>query len=241
MNVLIVDDELFARQELAYLVNEHPAIDEIREAESVGDAFRVMLDFKPDILFLDIQLDGETGFDLAEQLMKTKNPPYLIFATAYDEYAIDAFKVDADDYILKPFEKSKIHDAIDKCLKKADKLAGEPQKPEKKFESLAVQVGERVYMVDPHNIILATVDGHTLRLETTKANYEFSDSLTSWEKKLPESLFLRTHRAYLINVDHVKEIQPWFNQTYQVTMTNDSKVPVSRTYIKEFKKRLNFD
>ena len=116
LHILIVDDEAFARQELAYLVNLHPQVSRIDQAESVTEALTIMLDNKPDIVFLDIQLDGETGFDLAYKFLQMRKPPYLIFATAYDNYALDAFKVNANDYILKPFEENKIQAALNNCL-----------------------------------------------------------------------------------------------------------------------------
>ncbi|AXY24782.1 DNA-binding response regulator [Suicoccus acidiformans] len=240
MNVLVVDDELYARQELAYLVQEHPQVSEVRMAESVTDALMVLLDFEVDVLFLDIQLKGETGFDLAEKLQAKDYLPYLIFATAYDDYALKAFQVDASDYVLKPFDQADIHRALDKAYRSQATPSTEgPSLTDTGL--LAVPGDERVYMISPDDIVLLTVDGHQLRMETVQRTYEFSDSLAAWEQKLPEGTFMKTHRSFLINLQKVREVQPYFNQTYQVTMANGSKVPVSRTYTKLFKQRLNIE
>ena len=117
MHVLIVDDDPLAREELSYLVSQHPQVTSVAEADSVAEAMEEMMDQKPDLLFLDIHLTDESGFDLAEKLTHLKKAPYLVFATAYDQYALKAFQVNAKDYILKPFEEEKITQVIEKASK----------------------------------------------------------------------------------------------------------------------------
>ncbi|MCY3034952.1 LytR/AlgR family response regulator transcription factor [Aerococcus mictus] len=240
MKVLIVDDEQMARQELAYLVKEHDQVSQVKTADSIDQAITMMLDEKPDILFLDIHLEGETGFDLAKKLKAVHNPPYLIFATAYDQYALEAFEANANDYILKPFEESKIHAAIDKYYQSLERASGQVDQDQesKRHEAIPIQSNDRVYLLRPEEIFLVSVQGHTLSIESYDKTYEMAGSLSAIEKKLPKDLFLKTHRSYLINIDQIQEIQPWFNQTYQVTLRNGSKVPVSRSYLKDFKDRL---
>ncbi|MDK6421929.1 LytTR family DNA-binding domain-containing protein, partial [Aerococcus urinae] len=108
----------------------------------------------------------------------------------------------------------------------------------KRHEAIPIQSNDRVYLLRPEEIFLVSVQGHTLSIESYDKTYEMAGSLSAIEKKLPKDLFLRTHRSYLINIDQIQEIQPWFNQTYQVTLRNGSKVPVSRSYLKDFKDRL---
>ncbi len=119
LRVLIVDDEMLARDELKYLLHRTKEVDFIEEAESIEEALDKMMDEKPDLLFLDIQLSDDSGFDIAKRLKKMKNPPAIIFATAYDQYALQAFEVDAIDYILKPFDEERVVQAIHKYKKNA--------------------------------------------------------------------------------------------------------------------------
>ena len=117
LRVLIVDDEMLARDELKYLLHRTKEVDFIEEAESIEEALDKMMDEKPDLLFLDIQLSDDSGFDIAKRLKKMKNPPAIIFATAYDQYALQAFEVDAIDYILKPFDEERVVQAVHKYKK----------------------------------------------------------------------------------------------------------------------------
>lgn len=246
LHILIVDDEAFARQELAYLVNLHPQVSRIDQAESVTEALTIMLDNKPDIVFLDIQLDGETGFDLAYKFLQMRKPPYLIFATAYENYALDAFKVNANDYILKPFEENKIQAALNKYLQYSELSASDSTDTTSKesssnYDTIAIQSDDRVYLLHPEDIFLVSVQGHTVTVDTLNKSFVTTGTLSAIEKKLPDDLFLRCHRSFILNITHIVEIQPWFNQTYQVTLSNHIKVPVSRSYLKSFKTRLNIN
>lgn len=243
MHVLIVDDEPLAREELAYLVKQHPAITSVEQAESVEQAIAKMLDQKPDILFLDIHLTGESGFDLAEKLVHLKKAPYLVFATAYDQYALKAFQVNAKDYILKPFDQEQISQVIEKAIKQ-----GVPSKPpkeqptilkqgEEQYEAIAIQGDDRIYMVSPKDIYCVWVEEKTLSICTENQVYEMIGRLNQLEQKLPRELFIKTHRSYLLNRKKVQEIQPWFNHTLQVILTNGQRVPVSRSFVKDFKEK----
>lgn len=244
MNVLIVDDELLAREELAYLVKEHPAVTVVNQAESVDQAIAKMIDDKPDILFLDIHLTGESGFDLAEKLLQVKQPPYLVFATAYDQYALKAFQVNAKDYILKPFDSQQIKQVIDKALEQMPAHKKQSRntetKPtddtkEKSYAPIAIQGDDRIYLVSPEEIYCVWVEEKTLSVCTKEQIYKMAGSLSQMEQKLPTDLFIKTHRSYLLNRKMVQEIQPWFNHTLQVILTNGQRIPVSRSFVKEFK------
>ncbi|MGX7195795.1 LytR/AlgR family response regulator transcription factor [Enterococcus olivae] len=238
MHVLIVDDEPLAREELSYLVLCHPQITSTAEAESVEEAMEEMMDQKPDILFLDIHLTDESGLDLAEKLTHLKKAPYLIFATAYDQYAFKAFQVNAKDYILKPFEEEKVHQAIDKALKTFSK---EQPKTQAKLEALPIQGEDRIYLIAPEDIYLVSVEGRELQIAVKDHVYRMSGTLNKIEQKLPSELFLKTHRSFILNRTKIQEIQPWFNHTLQVILENGSRVPVSRSYVKSFKDQVGLD
>lgn len=236
MHLLIVDDEPLAREELSYLVSLHPKVTSTSEAESVEEAMEQIMDHKPDIIFLDIHLTDESGFDLAEKLMKLKHSPYLIFATAYDDYAIKAFKVNAKDYILKPFDENAIQEALNKAFKHLEKKGPINQSTsEKEREVIPISGEDRIFLVHPKDIYLVSIDDKLLTIHTKDDVYQTSGSLAKIERKLPMDLFFKTHRSYILNTHHIQEIQPWFNNTLQIILDNGLKVPVSRSYVKEFK------
>ncbi|UQZ46962.1 LytTR family DNA-binding domain-containing protein [Bacillus sp. PK3-037] len=239
LRALIVDDEILARDELAYLLKRTNEELEINEAENIESAFDQMMDQKPDLLFLDVDLSGENGFDIAKRLKNMKNPPAIVFATAYDQYALKAFEVDALDYLTKPFDEERVR----QTMKKYKKVKREIDEPEQishaSQHKLALSVGESIVIVDTKDIIFAgTEDGH-VHVKTFDASYSVNDTLVVIEKKLPETDFLRVHRSFVVNTEYIKEIQPWFNSTYNLIMKDGSKIPVSRTYAKELKKLLH--
>lgn len=237
-HVLLVDDEPLAREELTYLVTQHPSISSTSEADSVEEAMEQIMDQKPDIIFLDIHLTDESGFDLAEKLQKLKRPPYLIFATAYDEYALKAFKVNAMDYILKPFDEAVVHAALDKAI--AIIGATQPKESPKKepMDTIPIQGEDRIFLVHPKDIYLVSVEDKELSVHTENETYQTTGSLSKIEKRLPTDIFFKTHRSFILNTTKIQEIQPWFNHTLQVTLDNGLKVPVSRSYVKPFKETI---
>lgn len=237
-HVLLVDDEPLAREELTYLVTQHPSISSTSEADSVEEAMEQIMDQKPDIIFLDIHLTDESGFDLAEKLQKLKKPPYLIFATAYDEYALKAFKVNAMDYILKPFDEAIVHAALDKALAIIGSSAPKQAKKKEVVETIPIQGEDRIFLVHPKDIYLVSVEDKELSVHTENETYQTTGSLSKIEKRLPTDIFFKTHRSFILNTTKIQEIQPWFNHTLQVTLDNGLKVPVSRSYVKPFKETI---
>ncbi len=243
LRVLIVDDEMLARDELKYLLHRTKEVDFIEEAESIEEALDKMMDEKPDLLFLDIQLSDDSGFDIAKRLKKMKYPPAIIFATAYDQYALQAFEVDAIDYILKPFDEERVVQAIHKYKKmrvphhavKEEEPIGESSSQTGK---LAISVDDSIVLVNIEDILFVGLIEGEVTIQTITESYHTADTLAMLEKKLPSQSFVRVHRGYIVNVHHISEVQPWFNSTYNLVMKNDKRVPVSRTYAKELKKRL---
>ncbi|WP_315168979.1 LytTR family transcriptional regulator DNA-binding domain-containing protein [Metaclostridioides mangenotii] len=239
MKTLIIDDEPLARNELRYLLEQCEEIADIKEAETIEEAFAEMLNNKPDLLFLDIHLSDESGLSLAERLQSIEEPPMIIFATAYDDHAVRAFELNATDYILKPFDLDRIKKAVKKANKKyeiksnysTDSLATD-------VTTLPIQVDESIFVLKIEDILAVVVEEGKTSVYTNQEIYHTATALSTYEKKLPSAQFLRVHRSYIINKNYIKEIQPWFNHTYQVTLENKLKVPVSRSYIKEFKSEL---
>lgn len=239
MDVLIVDDEPLARNELAYLLEKCQEVVGIKEADSIDEAMGKLIDYSIDLIFLDIHLTNESGLSLANKLKTLKHPPMVIFATAYDDYAIKAFELDAVDYVLKPFELARVQQAVRKAAALLEKEKMNRNDVNKEITTtLPVQSDERIYMVKSASIVTVSVESGETTVYTEDQALVTHDPLNAWEKKLKKGPFLRVHRSFLINTRKIKEIQPWFNHTYQLTMSNQLKVPVSRSYMKEFKEKV---
>ncbi|WP_313469390.1 LytTR family transcriptional regulator DNA-binding domain-containing protein [Carnobacterium sp.] len=239
MHTLIVDDEPLARNELAYLLEKCEEITSVSEADSIEEALEQMLQKTVDLIFLDIHLTNESGLTLADKLNHLKKPPLIIFATAYDDYAVKAFELNAKDYVLKPFEQKRIQQAVTKAYEtyqKENQLF--PEFPQEPLNAIPVQLEDRIFLVKTEEIIAVGVENGETTIYTKKREYTINESLSAIEKKISPLTFLRVHRSYLINVNTIDEIQPWFNHTYQVTLNNQLKIPVSRSYMKEFKEQV---
>lgn len=237
MNVAIIDDEPLARMELRYLVSQTAEVVAIYEGESIEEAFQILLTYQPDVLFLDIHLTDESGLDFAKKLAQVPQAPLIIFATAYDNHAVEAFEVNALDYVLKPFEQERIQRAVTKAYKVLQSRHTESTKkePEKMVERLTIETDERIYLIPFSEILYCEVQGKQTTIFTKEGSYTTHTTLSAIENSLKSTVFLKAHRSYVINQKEIKEIQPWFNQTFQLTMTNGGKVPVSRSYLKRFK------
>ncbi|WP_041556639.1 LytTR family transcriptional regulator DNA-binding domain-containing protein [Carnobacterium sp. 17-4] len=239
MQTLIVDDEPLARDELAYLLERCEGITTIIEAESIEEALEKMLQYEIDLIFLDIHLTSESGLTLANKINQLKNPPMIIFATAYDEYALKAFELNATDYVLKPFELPRIQYAVQKAWVSYQKeqIHLQKNKPEC-LKTIPIQMDERIYIVKIDDIIAVAVDNGITTIYTIEKDYIANEPLNAYEEKVKGHAFLRVHRSYLLNVKEILEIQPWFNHTFLVTMSNQAKIPVSRHYMKQFKEEV---
>lgn len=239
MHVLIVDDEPLARNELSYLLKQIDGISGIEEADSIEEALEKLLQENIDIAFLDIHLTEESGLTLADKINRMTDPPIIVFATAYDDYAIAAFERDARDYLLKPFEQNRVEQTVQRAkviLSGKEKKTKEMTK--EAVEVFPVQMDDRIYMVKVEEILAIEVNQGETTVYTEGKEYKTTDPLTAWEEKLPTTTFMRVHRSYLVNLDKITEIQPWFNQTYQLTVKNDLKIPVSRSNVQLFKKQI---
>lgn len=237
MQALIVDDEPLARNELKYLLNQIGSFSQIEEAENIEETLEQLLSHEFDVIFLDINLMEESGLDLAKKINKMKHVPHIIFATAHDTYAVQAFELEATDYILKPFEKSRIEQAIKK-ITNAESHHTIETKQVNQDEVLPIEIEDRIYVLNINDIIAISVNQGVTTINTVETEYETSESLSFYEKKLNHTKFLRIHRASIINKKHIQSVEHWFNSTYQVTLTGNIKLQVSRSYMKTFKSEI---
>lgn len=252
IRVLLVDDEKPSRQELRYLLEKRQEIQIVGEAASGEEALERLKDLKPDVVFLDIEMPDMNGFDVVIEMFDMGIKPIIVFATAYDEYAIKAFEINAVDYILKPFSEERLAKTVDRLVDILRKPQNEGKEPdrlinlvkilqrEKVFEKVPGWKKDRICPLNPEEIVYAFADGKNVVIRTTKGEYTTNHTLQELEDKLAYYGFFRCHKSFLINMNHVKEAIPWFNYTYIVIMNSygDEEIPVSRTKVKEFKRLL---
>ncbi|MCE4956531.1 LytTR family transcriptional regulator DNA-binding domain-containing protein [Macrococcoides caseolyticum] len=240
MKILIVDDEPLARNELQYLIHKIDEKHITDEADSVEETLTALLSETYDLLFLDINLINESGLDLAQKINKMKSPPMIVFATAHDTYAVKAFELNALDYVLKPFEFNRIKVALDKAN---DRLSRNDTNKcfNVTVSTISVQIDDKIYVINTHDIIALFVEEGQLNIVTVNNTYTIHEPLSAFEKKLPPDKFLRIHRSSIINKNHIKSAEQWFNNTYQVKLTHDVKLQVSRSYIKQFKHEIGLN
>ncbi|MBT2616527.1 MULTISPECIES: LytTR family DNA-binding domain-containing protein [unclassified Bacillus (in: firmicutes)] len=247
MKAFIVEDEPLARDELKYLLKRSRQVEVVGEAEGIEDAMRDISRLKPELVFLDIELADGNGLHLAKQLAELDPAPSLIFATAYDEFALQAFELYAFDYLLKPFNEKRIRQTLDKLMKQrqigkeeSGTTAPASRMAVEQTGKLAVVIDDRIVLIDrDHILFIGLVEGKTV-IKTGENEYKIGDPLIVLEKKLDKRSFLRVHRSFIVNVIHISEIQPWFNSTYNLIMSDGSNIPVSRTYVKELKQLIGF-
>ncbi|MCM3766684.1 LytTR family DNA-binding domain-containing protein [Neobacillus niacini] len=244
LKAYIVDDEPLARDELKYLLIRSEKVEILGESDCIDDAVAAIRELKPDLVFLDIELAEDNGLSLARQLETLEPAPAIVFATAYDEYALQAFELNAVDYILKPFDEERIRKTLGK-IKKMQKL-GNKQAPvessmnHRRNGKLPVMVDERIVLLTIPDIVYLESNEGKCSIVTLSQTYKVAEPLVVMEKKLQGAKFFRVHRSFIVNLDHIIEIEPWFNSTYNLLLNDGSKVPVSRTYVKELKQLLGF-
>ncbi|KIL52574.1 hypothetical protein KP77_06010 [Jeotgalibacillus alimentarius] len=235
IRAVIIDDEPLSRQELLHLLKVHSDIMVIGEAPSAEKGMEMVLTEEPDVLFLDIEMTGMNGVELAEALQKMKKPPAIIFATAYPDYAVKAFRVEAVDYLLKPFDETQLEQAIRRL-----KLRIQPK--EVKLPSagrLAVQSEDRIIYLEPGELLYVYREGRDTFLVSEKGTYPTKSSLKDLENKLKPFSFFRVHKGYLVNIKKVEELVSWSTNVFELKVRNSDKlIPVSRNYVKDLREAL---
>jgi len=231
--VLVVDDERLARKDIISMLNELPNIDIIGEAEDVPSALKAIQELNPDIVFLDIQMPGQTGFDLVEQVdFKGK----IIFVTAYDEYALRAFEINALDYLMKPVTPKRLKKSIDRIqYETIDKP--KTFTPLKYTDRLFTTIGNKMQFLKIESIVLITSDGDYTHVYTHNNKKGLvTKTMKEWEERLPEKYFCRIHRNSIINIEYIDEVEKWFNYSFRVKLKGiEEPVVISRRYSKKLK------
>lgn len=233
MRALIIDDERLARKELIKLLEEHPSIEVVGEAMNADEAEQMISELNPDLLFLDIQMPGRNGFQLLESL---DSVPLVVFTTAYDEFAIKAFEVNALDYLLKPIQTDRLSEAVHKIMEKERAKMGRGAGKKLGLEDqVFVKDGERCWFVGLSNIRYFESDGNYIKVYFDNNRPMIHKSLNALDDRLDERAFFRASRKHIINLSWVESIEPWFNGGLMVKLKGGDKVEVSRRQAAKFK------
>lgn len=245
MKVIIADDEALARDELIYLLNRHSDVSIIGEASSGREVLAKINQLEPDVVFLDIQMPQIDGLAAAKEILRLNNSPYLVFATAYDCHALEAFALEAVDYLLKPFSADRVDNTVDRLRKILDSpqppldtlvtaLQKLPLPSVRNLKRIMVTDDETTICIDPEQVVYIFREEREVWICLTDSRYRCNYSLHELEGKLKSFAFFRSHRGYLVNLQHVASITPWFNGAYQLIMNDRAKsvIPVSRSQVK---------
>ncbi len=256
LRTIVVDDEQLARDELCFLLTRFDDIDVVAQASNGVEALDAIHEHAPDLVLLDVQMPGLTGFEVAKRLLKAGFEANLVFVTAYDRHAIEAFNVNAVDYILKPVEPARLGTALERVRKRlqADRVApragsntdldrllqmlGEKNG---RREQLAVKVGDRFLLIHADEVVHASVDDDVITVVKNSlsgtSNYGTLDEL---QARLDPDVFWRVHRSHLVNINKIREIVPWFSRNYILKMkdTKGTEIPVSRSQTKRLREYL---
>lgn len=251
MSAIVADDEPLARQELRFLLEEIGDIEVVGEAVNGLEAVELIRKLDPVLAFLDIQMPGLDGLGVVRRLKESGiGLPHIVFSTAYEEFAVEAFRLEAMDYITKPVERERLEETIERARRLvADRFAEPPAvaAPDRKggpgaFTRLLVRSGARNLIVDPQELIYATIEGGVITLVTQQAEGQSSfRTLEELQATLDPDLFWRAHRSYVVNVNRIREVMPWFKSTYQLKMDDKkgSEIPVSRLQSRRLREMLN--
>ena len=242
VTAIIIDDERLARNELKKLLEQHPEIQIIDEANGVDEGVEKIELARPDLIFLDIQMPGKTGFDLLGELEKA---PKVIFTTAFDEFALKAFEVNALDYLLKPIDPNRLSDAIQKlqtelALEQASLLGGSVRGPLTEADQVFVKDGEKCWFVKLAEIRLFESVGNYAKVYFSTHKPLILKSLNALEDRLDEHVFFRANRKHIINLHWIEKIEPYFNGGLLVELKGGEKIEISRRQTVKFKEMMSF-
>ena len=242
IKAIIIDDERLARNELKKLLMDYPEIEVVAEAANVGEGIEKIETMNPELIFLDIQMPGKTGFDLLSELDKSPN---VIFTTAYDEYALKAFEVNALDYLLKPVEPKRLADAIQKLhlQEERDSNNGVSENVNKstlyEHDQVFVKDGERCWFVKLSEIRLFESVGNYAKVYFGPNKPLILKSLNALEERLDEKMFFRANRKHIINLRLIEKIEPYFNGGLLLELKGGEKIEVSRRQTVKFKEMMS--
>jgi len=266
ITALIIDDEQLARDELRYLLDTTGSVDVLAQGANGVEAVELIREYQPDVVFLDVQMPGLDGFAVLKKLIEHHDPlPQIIFATAFDQYAVRAFDVNAIDYLLKPFDKDRVLQAIERARVRLQEMAlaeGEPlaragairageikvdallrlieqqQSPRPQSAKIVLQAQSRLLLVDQKDICFASIDDGVISVVSpTLEGQSKCRTLEELLELLDPNMFWRAHRSYVVNINHIKEVVPWFKSSYQLRMADkkQTEIPVSRAQTKRLR------
>ncbi|MBT0664168.1 LytTR family DNA-binding domain-containing protein [Geobacter pelophilus] len=245
ISVLLIDDEAPARRELHYLFEQLDDVTIAGEAASSVDALRLLRQLKPDLLLLDIQMPGLTGIELARIIQELPEQPLIVFSTAYSQFAVDAFSVEAFDYLLKPVTLERLAKTMEKvrkhltlCKKPAEPLL--PDQPHEERKWIAARQGTKILPIAPESIIFVRCNETVTHIHTSDRAYHTGHTLTALQEQLEPYAFFRAHRNALVNLNCVLEIIPWFSGSCKLVMNDPARteILVSRYHARDLKKHL---
>jgi two-component system, LytTR family, response regulator LytT len=255
LKAIVVDDEQLARDELCYQLQQLGEVEVVAQAGNGLEALTAIERSEPDLVFLDVQMPGLTGFEVARRLLEDEQAPAVVFVTAFDQHAIEAFEVNAVDYLLKPVDAGRLEQAVQRARKRltSDRTPGAPLNDQlERFvkmmtgrqtrrDQVAVKVGERFLLVQAEEIIYASLADESINIVTGQvsgtSNYRTLDDL---QARLDPEVFWRVHRSHLVNINKIKEIVPWFSRNYILRMKDAkaTEIPVSRSQTKRLREYL---
>jgi two-component system, LytTR family, response regulator LytT len=256
LRVLVVDDEQLARDELCFLLTQVGGLEIIGQAGNGVEALRVIEEYRPDLVMLDVQMPGLDGFEVARRVVQAGLESQVVFVTAFDEYAIDAFEVNAVDYLLKPVEPERLATAVERARKRMATATKPPETRtaadlerllqmlgdrQARREQLAIKVDDRFLLVHADEVVHASVEDDQIRVVTNSlsgtSNYRTLDEL---QTRLDPAVFWRVHRSHLVNINKIKEIVPWFSRNYILKMKDGkgTEIPVSRSQTRRLREYL---
>lgn len=247
ISAILVDDEKLASDELAYQLQQFPDVEIAATASNGLEAVKLIEDLEPDLVFLDVQMPGLDGLGVVRELKERDIPlPYIVMATAFDQYAVEAFRMEALDYLLKPIEADRLEVTIERARKVINDrnrtMVAEPvsaaPKPALQRSKLLVRSGQRNFVVDAQDVVYATIDDGLITVVTSQiegqSNYRTIEELQS---NLDPDTFWRVHRSFLVNVNRIREVVPWFKSSLQLRMDDkkQTEIPVSRAQAKRLR------
>ncbi|WPC44504.1 LytTR family DNA-binding domain-containing protein [Clostridium sp. JS66] len=239
MKGIIVEDEFLAREELKYFIKNYSNIEIVDEFEDGIEVLKFIQQNEVDVIFLDINILSLDGVVLAKNISKFSKKPYIVFITAYREHAVEAFEIEAFDYILKPYSKSRIMSMLKK-LEVSYNHQNVSLHKNPISNKINLWKNEKIIVVDMDDIYYCAAKERITCVFTKNEEYSVNVSISEFYNTLPKDKFFRSHRSYIVNITKIREIIPWFNNTYNLRLQDiDYEVPVSRSNIKEFKQIMN--